>query len=180
MPKKRSFAPVVNQHTRLLILGSLPGEKSLAQSQYYGNSQNRFWRLMSEVIQVDLAVLAYTARLDALLENGIGLWDVVAEAHREGSLDSKIRDQTNNDLTGLLSTLPQLSSIAFNGGTAARLGLKALQEQAQRYRIIQLPSSSPAYTIPYAQKLAAWRCLQECLNLSAQSQTACFAALRKT
>lgn len=179
MPKKRSFAPVVNQQTRLLILGSLPGEKSLAQSQYYGNSQNRFWMLMSEVIQVDLVALAYTARLEALLANGVGLWDVVAEARREGSLDSKIRDQINNDLTGLLSTLPKLSSIAFNGGTATRLGLKALQEHVNSYRIFQLPSSSPAYTIPYAQKLAAWRCLQECLNVSAQSQAECFAGLRK-
>ncbi|WP_105529793.1 DNA-deoxyinosine glycosylase [Solimicrobium silvestre] len=163
MPKKRSFAPIVNEHTRLLVLGSLPGEKSLAQSQYYGNSQNRFWMLMSEVVKVDLVALAYPERLEALLANGVGLWDVVAEAHRDGSLDSKIRDQTNNDLRGLLSTLPQLSSIAFNGGTAARLGLKALQGQAECYRIIQLPSSSPAYTIPYVQKLDAWRCLQDCL-----------------
>ena len=160
MPKKHSFAPVVNQHTRLLILGSLPGEKSLAQNEYYGNRQNRFWTLMSEVVQIDLVALEYPARLEALLKNGVGLWDVVAEAHRDGSLDSKIRDQINNDLPGLISTLPQLRSIAFNGGTAAKLGIKALREHAERFSIIQLPSSSPAYTIPYAQKLEAWSCLR--------------------
>jgi hypoxanthine-DNA glycosylase len=155
--RKQCFEPVVNEHTRLLVLGSLPGEKSLALQEYYGNPQNRFWLLMSEVTGVDLVRLDYPARLEALLERHVGLWDVVAEARRAGSLDSHIRERDDNDLPGLLSALPNLTTIAFNGGTAARLGLKVLGQHAARYRIVQLPSSSPAYTVPYAEKLRLWQ-----------------------
>jgi hypoxanthine-DNA glycosylase len=159
--RKRCFDPVVDDQTRLLVLGSLPGELSLARNEYYGNKQNRFWMLMSEVIGRDLVALDYAARLQALLANGVGLWDVVAEAHREGSLDSRIRDHAGNDLLGLIGGLPHLAAIAFNGGTAARLGLKALGEHASRYDIVLLPSSSPAYTLAYAEKLAVWRNLRK-------------------
>lgn len=161
MNLKRSFPPVVDQQVRTLILGSLPGVQSLARSQYYAHPQNRFWKLLAQVVGIDLPALPYAERLPVLLAHGIGLWDVVAEARRDGSLDSNIRDHAHNDLSGLIATLPQLHTIAFNGGTAAKLGLKALGEQAGRYRIILLPSSSPAYTRPYAEKLAAWIVLQE-------------------
>lgn len=158
--RKRCFDPVVDDNTRLLVLGSLPGELSLARNEYYGNKQNRFWMLMSEVVGFDLVGLDYAARLQALLANGVGLWDVVAEAHREGSLDSQIRDHAGNDLLGLIGGLPNLAAIAFNGGTAARLGLKALGEHASRYDIVLLPSSSPAYTLAYTEKLTVWRNLR--------------------
>jgi hypoxanthine-DNA glycosylase len=158
--RKRCFDPVVDDQTRLLVLGSLPGELSLARNEYYGNKQNRFWMLMSEVIGLDLVALDYSARLQALLAHRVGLWDVVAEAHREGSLDSRIRDHAGNDLLGLIGGLPNLAAIAFNGGTAARLGLKALGEHASRYDIVLLPSSSPAYTLAYVEKLTVWRNLR--------------------
>jgi hypoxanthine-DNA glycosylase len=158
--RKRCFDPVVDQRTRLLVLGSLPGEQSLALQQYYGNRQNRFWHLMSEITGVELVPLDYAARLGALLEQGVGLWDVVAEAHRAGSLDSRIRQRDDNDLVALLVDLPHLTTIAFNGGTAARLGLKVLGQHAARYRIVQLPSSSPAYTLPYAEKSRLWQALR--------------------
>lgn len=158
--RKRCFDPVADAQTRLLVLGSLPGDKSLALQEYYGNRQNRFWLLMSEVTAVDLVRLDYTARLEALLELRVGLWDVLAEAQRSGSLDSRIRDRNDNDLLAFLAGLPNLTTIAFNGGTAARLGLKVLGQQAARYRIVQLPSSSPAYTLPYDDKLRAWLALR--------------------
>ncbi|HEU4373360.1 MAG TPA: DNA-deoxyinosine glycosylase [Telluria sp.] len=158
--RKRCFDPVVDDNTRLLVLGSLPGELSLARNEYYGNKQNRFWMLMSQVLGHDLQALDYAARLQALLASGVGLWDVVAEARREGSLDSQIRDHAGNDLLGLIGGLPNLAAIAFNGGTAARLGLKALGEHASRYDIVLLPSSSPAYTLAYAEKLTVWRNLR--------------------
>lgn len=158
--RKRCFDPVVDARTRLLVLGSLPGEQSLVKQEYYGNKQNRFWMLMSDVIGVALVPLAYPARLQSLLDHGVGLWDVVAEAERDGSLDSQIRAHRGNDLLALLAQLPRLDTIAFNGGTAARLGLKALGEHAAKYRIVALPSSSPAYTLAYADKLAAWRILR--------------------
>jgi len=152
---KRCFPPVVDAHARVLILGSLPGEASLAQSQYYAGA----------VIGQDLPGMEYAARLKALLAHRIGLWDVVAEAKREGSLDSKIRDHAGNDLAGLIASLPELAVIAFNGGTAARIGMKALGDIGDRHAILKLPSSSPAYAaVPYDQKLAAWQTLREWLS----------------
>ncbi|WP_050475838.1 DNA-deoxyinosine glycosylase [Herbaspirillum rhizosphaerae] len=160
MSRKRSFPHVTDANTRILILGSLPGEASLAHSQYYAHPQNKFWALMSDVIGADLVSLPYPQRLETLLKNGVGLWDVVAEARREGSLDSNIRDHVHNDLVQLLNTLPQLRIIAFNGGTAEKLGLKALGSIAGNYRIIRLPSSSPAFTRPYAEKKREWEQLK--------------------
>lgn len=157
--RKRCFDPVVDANTRLLILGSLPGEKSLAHSQYYAHPQNKFWLLLGEVLGVELKSLPYDARLAILLAHGVGLWDVVAKAQRSGSLDSNIRERDDNDLVALISDLPQLETIAFNGGTAARLGLKVLGEHASRYRIVSLPSSSPAYTLAYEAKLQQWKTL---------------------
>jgi len=161
---KRCFDPVVDERTRLLILGSLPGEKSLLIQQYYGNPQNRFWMLMSGVIGVDLVPLDYALRLQTLLSHGVGLWDVVAQAHRPGSLDSSIRKRDDNDLVGLLARFPAIATIGFNGGTAARIGERALGAQASRYRLVALPSSSPAYTRPYAEKALQWSALRAALQ----------------
>ncbi len=163
MELKRCFDPVVDERTRLLVLGSLPGDKSLAVQEYYGNRQNKFWMLMSEVIDVDLVPLDYSTRLRALLAHGVGLWDVVAEARRKGSLDSHIRERNDNDLHGLLSRHPNIKAIAFNGGTAGRLGLKVLGAAALAYNIVELPSSSPAHTLGYAEKAKKWQTLRSIL-----------------
>ena len=168
--RKRCFDPIVDDRTRLLILGSLPGEKSLVLQQYYGNRQNAFWMLMSEVIDLDLVSLDYASRLDALLAHGVGLWDVVAEAHRKGSLDSHIRERNDNDLCGLLSSHPNIAAIAFNGGTAGRLGRKVLGEAAPAYQILELPSSSPAHTLPYADKARQWQHLRSALAANSGRQ----------
>lgn len=163
MTLKRCFDPVVDHRTRLLVLGSLPGDKSLAVQEYYGNRQNKFWLLMSEVIGVELVPLDYASRLEALLAHGVGLWDVVAEAHRKGSLDSQIKQRNDNDLLGLLARHSQIKAIAFNGGTAGRLGLKVLGAAATGYSIVELPSSSPAHTLSYADKARQWRTLRSVL-----------------
>jgi hypoxanthine-DNA glycosylase len=163
MTPKRCFPPVVNANTRVLVLGSLPGEVSLAQSQYYAHKQNRFWSLIGDVTGEDLRSLDYPARLQTLLHHRIGLWDVVAQAQREGSLDSRIRNHASNDLMALVESLPHLAAVAFNGGTAARLGMRALQGAEGQLGFISLPSSSPAYTMAYADKLKAWEVLRNWL-----------------
>ncbi len=162
--QKHSFAPVVNADTRILILGSLPGDASLAQQQYYAHPQNRFWHLLSEVVAINLVELPYQDKLACLLQHEIGLWDVVASAQRRGSLDSQIREHQQNDLPGLIATLPRLELIAFNGGTAAKIGTKILANMRATQRQLILPSSSPAYTLPYAQKLERWKELK-CSNM---------------
>ena len=164
-PRKRCFDPVVDAGTRLLILGSLPGEKSLAHSQYYAHPQNKFWRLLGEVLGVDLTSQPYEARLSSLLAHGVGLWDVVAQAQRMGSLDSNIRVRDDNDLVALAVSLPRLQTIAFNGGTAAKLGSRLLAPVANRMALIALPSSSPAHAArSFAQKAEAWSALKDWLS----------------
>lgn len=163
MTLKRCFPPVVDAGTRVLILGSLPGEASLAQGQYYANRQNRFWKLLGDILGQDLVSMDYPARLQTLLAHHVGLWDVVAQARREGSLDSNIRGHDGNDLLGLIESLPELVAIAFNGGTAARIGLKLIEAHGDRHQILKLPSSSPAHTLPYSEKLSAWQALRACL-----------------
>lgn len=156
-PRWQGLAPHVNADTRLLVLGSFPGVASLRAQAYYGHPQNQFWRLLGDSLDVPLAAADYAGRLTLLLEQGVGLWDVITETERRGSLDSQIRRPLGSDLAGLIAGLPRLRTIAFNGGTAARLGLRQLGERAAAYRILALPSSSPAYTLPYADKLLAWR-----------------------
>lgn len=164
---KRSFPPVTDGDTRLLILGSLPGDASLAAAQYYAYPQNKFWELIGAVIDVDLRAQPYAQRLQTLLRHGIGLWDVIAQAERKGSLDAAIRNETRNELLELIANLPKLRMIAFNGGTAAKHGLKSLGAHADAYRIIRLPSSSPAHTLKFEQKRLAWAALASALDLPA-------------
>lgn len=158
MSSKRSFPPVVNSHIHTLILGSLPGDASLRQQQYYAHPQNKFWKLVGDSIGVELAELEYQERLSVLLQHRIGLWDAIANARRIGSLDSDIRDHTHNDLLALIETLPELTTIAFNGATAAKIGMKTLGARASDFRTLLLPSSSPAHaSLSYIQKLTYWQ-----------------------
>jgi TDG/mug DNA glycosylase family protein len=146
------------------VLGSLPGEASLAAGRYYAHPQNAFWRLIGGVIGEDVAALPYDERLSALLRHRVGLWDVVGEATRPGSLDTAIRDATHNDLASLVETLPDLRMVAFNGGKAASDGRRLLALQAERLRMVTLPSSSPAYaSLRFDEKAAVWNELQYAL-----------------
>lgn len=152
---KRSFPPVVDAGIRLLVLGSLPGEESLARGQYYANPRNHFWRLIGAVAGLELVSLPYEARLRALIEARIGLWDTIGSATRRGSLDGALRDQRANDLADLAGRLPELRAVGFNGGKSASLGVAQLAGRPD-LALIPLPSSSPAYTRPFEEKLAEW------------------------
>ncbi len=155
----QGLAPVMRPDAQWLLLGSFPGLASLKAQQYYGHPRNQFWRLVGDVRGVDLVSLPYAARLAALQDLRIALWDVISETEREGSLDSAIRRPDVSDLARLLRELPALRVIGFNGGTAGRLGQRLLGDLAKVYRVLVLPSSSPAHTMPYDDKLRAWRAL---------------------
>jgi len=152
----QGLAPVIAADTRLLLLGSFPGVASLAAQEYYGHPRNAFWALVGAIIDVDLRALPYAGRLESLRAHGIGLWDVIATAERKGSLDVAIRNETHNPLVDLAASLPALKAIAFNGGTAARMGRRQLTDVAHRFELIDLPSSSPAHTLAFDAKLRAW------------------------
>jgi hypoxanthine-DNA glycosylase len=159
---KRSFPPIVDADTRLLVLGSLPGDRSLAAARYYAHPQNQFWRLISAAIGRDIVALGYDARLAALSGAGVGLWDVVASAVRPGSTDATIRDLAENDVAGLVANLPKLRAIGFNGATAYRYGSRQLG--ATGVALVALPSSSPLHTVGFEAKRPAWAALGEYLR----------------
>lgn len=154
-PRLAGLAAVTSPRTRLLVLGSFPGAASLAAQQYYGHPRNHFWPLLSTIWQVDLVSLPYPARLSVLRARGLGVWDVYASCHREGSLDSAIRQAEPNDLIGLAAGLPRLRAVAHNGGESARaMRITA----ALGLPVYRLPSTSPANASwSFERKLAAWR-----------------------
>ena len=138
----------------------MPGEASLAAQRYYAHPQNQFWRLIGGVIGCDIASLDYDARLSALLSAQVGLWDTVASARREGSLDGALREVERAALPQLIATLPALRAIGFNGATSAKIGRKALGTTP--LTLIDLPSSSPAHAaMTFAQKAERWKSLRE-------------------
>ncbi len=156
---KVGLPPVARPNARLFILGSLPGDASLAASRYYAHPTNQFWRLLGSAIGEELHALDYDARLERLAERRIGLWDVVASAQRQGSLDQAIRSAGHNPLAELLDRYSELAAIAFNGASAAAAGRRLLPT-AEGVTLIGLPSSSAANTRPFAEKAQAWAVLR--------------------
>jgi TDG/mug DNA glycosylase family protein len=158
----RSFDPVVGSRPRVLILGSMPGVKSLEAGEYYAHPQNAFWRIM-EALGVTPADEPYPERLAALKRSGIALWDVLEACERPGSLDTAIVKQSEvpNGITEVLAVHPSIRAVFFNGSKAEqafrRHVLPALAPTVARLQFVRLPSTSPARAIPFEAKLMAWR-----------------------
>ena len=153
---KRGLPPISRPDARVFILGSLPGDASLAARQYYAHPRNQFWRLLGGVLGEELTTLAYAHRLERLAERRVGLWDVVGSAVRQGSLDQAIRSAGHNRIEVLLRDYPDLRAIAFNGSAASAAGRRLLDRLEAEIDLIDLPSSSPANTRPLEEKAAAW------------------------
>jgi hypoxanthine-DNA glycosylase len=153
---KAGLPPIARPDARLFILGSLPGDASLAAGAYYAHATNQFWRLLGSAIGEDLQALPYDARLAALADRGIALWDVIASADRRGSLDQAIRLAQHNRIEQLLHDFPDLTAIAFNGSTAAGAGRRLIGTPPPHLQLIDLPSSSAANTRPFADKAREW------------------------
>ena len=158
---KTGLPPIARPDARLFILGSLPGDASLAAKQYYAHPQNQFWRLVGSVVGEDLHALPYEKRLERLAEHRIGLWDVIASSSRVGSLDQSIRDAQHNHIAYLFRDFADLKAIALNGATASSIGRKLIGIPPAGLTLIDLPSSSAANTRPVDAKAAVWRSLRE-------------------
>jgi TDG/mug DNA glycosylase family protein len=168
------MAPVGSADARLLILGSLPGEASLAAQRYYAHPTNQFWRLLGDAIGEDLAGRDYGDRLKRLAERDIALWDVVAEARRQGSLDGAIRAASPNPLADHVAKHPRLMAVAFNGRTAAAIGRRALGD-VPGLAFIDLPSSSAALTRPFTEKSRAWAEIGRVIGVAPSAEKATLA-----
>ena len=155
-PTLQGLPPVLGRGVRVLVLGSFPGEASLAARQYYAHPRNHFWPLLAAVIGVPLPELPYRRRLLHLGAHGVGLWDAFVACERRGSLDGAIRNAERGNLARARRAAPALALVCFNGKTAAR-ALPAWEGAG--YATLALPSSSPAHTRPFAEKLAAWQAI---------------------
>jgi double-stranded uracil-DNA glycosylase len=162
--RKRGLPPVLAPDTRVLLLGSFPGEASLVARQYYAHPRNHFWLLVGALLGVPLAGMLYRQRLMALRENRVGLWDAIVACERRGSLDGAIRNAERGDIARVRRVAPAIALVCFNGKTAARVE-RAWSDAGYTTRV--LPSSSPAYTLPFAAKLAAWGVIAEFLRRDA-------------
>jgi hypoxanthine-DNA glycosylase len=142
---KRSFEPISNAETRILILGTLPGDKSLELSEYYGNSRNKFWKIISNITNSELPQ-SYSKKKELLFNSKIGVWDVAYTAHRIGSLDSTIKEVIPNDLENFIANHKKLKVIGFNGTKSESL-FNIYFKRKDGINYILLPSSSPANTV---------------------------------
>jgi hypoxanthine-DNA glycosylase len=138
---KKGFSAVVDGNTETLILGSLPGDVSLRKHQYYGHSGNDFWRLLGSAIGENLQDMDYSSRLETLKHRRIGLWDVFKAGYREGSEDSKLKDEEVNQFSILKEISPKLRLVYFNGKKSGKYE-PILRKMGYETRI--LPSSSGA------------------------------------
>ena len=159
MSVKAGLPPIAGPDARLFVLGSLPGDASLAAQRYYAHPTNQFWRLLGSAIGEELQALGYEQRLERLAERRVGLWDVIASATRPGSLDQAIRLAEHNRIQQLLHDYRELRAIAFNGATSAAIGRRLIGEPPAHVTLIDLPSSSAANTRAFAEKAAAWTIL---------------------
>jgi hypoxanthine-DNA glycosylase len=155
-PQLYGFAPILGDDARVLVLGNAPSVLSLAAHQYYGNPRNAFWRIAGEIVGVD-ADAPYDARTAALRAHGIAVWDVLRSCRRKGSLDSAIERNSMvvNDFERLFSEHPSIERVLFNGA-AAEQNYRRLAGEPPRPHV-RLPSTSPAQTMRFEDKLAAWR-----------------------
>ena len=154
----RGFPPVVGEQPKVLVLGSMPSQLSLKQGQYYGNPQNAFWWLMSQMFGFDLA-LPYESRVALVKQSGVAIWDVVFEAVRPGSMDANIQESAllTNDFATFFEKHPSIVLLVFNGKASQRLFRKHVNAEIDIPQLV-LPSTSPAYAaMSRDDKLVQWQ-----------------------
>jgi hypoxanthine-DNA glycosylase len=152
-----SFAPIVDRYSRVLILGTIPGNESLRTQRYYAHPRNAFWKILFNILELPLSD-DYQIRRDILLQYNIALWDVLKTCERRSSLDNDIRREEPNDIQTFLSLHPNIDRIFFNGKGSARYFEKYFADIRLPNQV--LTSTSPAHAIKWEQKLAAWQIIK--------------------
>ena len=140
-----SFKPSIDNNSKVLILGSMPGVKSLEVQQYYAHPQNRFWKVIGVICdEPSISEYSYDLKLKILLKNNIALWDTIKTCKRDGSLDFNIQDETPNDIKGLLKKYPNIKTICLNGNKSYFAFKKYFPVLLGKYNCHKMPSTSPA------------------------------------
>ncbi|MCB0937926.1 MAG: DNA-deoxyinosine glycosylase [Mycobacterium sp.] len=156
-PLLRGLPPIADPDSRLLILGNMPSVMSLAAAEYYGNPRNAFWRIAGELFGFEVDE-PYPRRVEALRRNGVAVWDVLHSCRRPGSLDSAVdpASMVANDFAAFFAAHPAIERVYFNGAAAQHNYARLVRIDAD-VSYLRLPSTSPAQTMSYTDKLAAWR-----------------------
>lgn len=158
MAECKSFDPIINKNSKILILGSMPGIKSLDAQEYYAHPQNRFWKVIGIIFNANnLDKQNYKNKTELLLKNNIALWDTIKFCTREGSLDSAIENEKPNEINILLKNYTNIKTICLNGNKAYNALKKYFPKlfAEEKYTIIKLPSTSPANAKWTIEKLTA-------------------------
>jgi TDG/mug DNA glycosylase family protein len=154
-----SFPPISTPAATVLILGSMPGERSLRDSQYYAHPQNAFWKVMGQIIGLD-PLAPYADRILKMNKAGVALWDVIRRCERPGSLDGDILKSSiePNDFASFFQDHPQIKLVCFNGGTAAQSFQRHVVPNLGplELKYLRMPSTSPAHTMSFTNKVEAW------------------------
>lgn len=156
MERITGFSPVAGADCRLVILGTAPSAESLRAGYYYAHPRNAFWRVLADTFDAPVPQTV-GEKENLLFKNRLALWDVLCACARRGSLDSAIRDPQVNDFDAFFAAHPGITRVLFNGAAAEKLFFRFCGETLQGRAAARLPSTSPAYTLPYAQKLEIWR-----------------------
>jgi hypoxanthine-DNA glycosylase len=145
-----SFPPIIDNNSKIIILGSIPGVKSLEKQQYYGHPQNKFWKIIFELFNEEFTE-DYAERINILKKHHIALWDVIDSCERKGSLDSEIKNEEANQI---------IKAIFCNGGKSYKNLQKILGEN-YKIPVFLLPSTSPLHTVSFEKKLEEWKGILE-------------------
>jgi len=161
--KSVSFDPIVNEKSKILILGTMPGIKSLEAHQYYAHPRNAFWQIMFRMFNTPFSE-NYKDRKKLILENNLALWDTLKLCYREGSLDTNIKDEEANEIDKLLEKYPKIHSIIFNGKNAEKF-YKRYFKKKEHINYRTLPSTSPANAMKqFDEKFAEWQVIRDLLK----------------
>ncbi|MBW8361672.1 MAG: DNA-deoxyinosine glycosylase [Kaistella sp.] len=157
-----SFPPVISKSSKVLILGSVPGVKSLEMQEYYAHPQNHFWKIMFRLFNEEVTT-DYAEKMKILDRNKVAVWDVIDTCERDGSLDTRIRNEEHNDILKLLNDYPNIEAIFCNGQKSYK-NLKKIVGKDFEIPVFVMPSTSPAFAgMKYEDKVLAW---QKILNFN--------------
>jgi hypoxanthine-DNA glycosylase len=160
---KTAFPPIVDKHCTLLILGTMPGERSIQLQQYYGHKSNQFWKIMFALFNKPVSE-DYDEKKQLLLDNHIALWDVLSHCEGQGSADHHIVNEVANDFASFYKKYPGIKTVVFDSSHAEKFYLRHVGKSPEK-TYIRVPSPSSAHAgKSLFQKIEEWRVILQLME----------------